>query len=135
MSEFRWPIRVYYEDTDAGGVVYHANYLNYYERARTEWLRAKGFEQDELRDEEKLIFAVRRVSIDYDLPARFNDELEVISNIEEIKTTRMYFQQQIFKTDGTRINTATVEVVAIHSESFKATRIPDHILQEIIDVD
>lgn len=135
MSEFRWPIRVYYEDTDAGGVVYHANYLNYYERARTEWLRAKGFEQDELRDEEKLIFAVRRVSIDYDLPARFNDELEVISNIEEIKTTRMYFQQQIFKTDGTRINTATVEVVAIHSELFKATRIPDHILQEIIDVD
>ncbi len=70
---FVWPVRVYYEDTDSGGVVYYANYLKFMERARTEWLRARGFEQDVLLGEHRLMFAVRSLSVDYHRPARFND--------------------------------------------------------------
>ena len=77
MTTFVWPARVYYEDTDAGGVVYYANYLKFLERARTEWLRALGFDQRDLMREAGILFAVRRVEIDYLLPARFDDELEV----------------------------------------------------------
>ncbi|MEJ1469461.1 MAG: YbgC/FadM family acyl-CoA thioesterase, partial [Candidatus Sedimenticola sp. (ex Thyasira tokunagai)] len=77
MMEFIWPVRVYYEDTDSGGVVYYANYLKFMERARTEWLRQLGFEQDELLEKEGILFAVRRVAVDYLRPARFNDELLV----------------------------------------------------------
>ena len=69
-NEFIWPIRVYYEDTDSGGVVYYANYLKFMERARTEWLRSLGFEQDSLRDQEGVLFAVSRVSLDLRRPAR-----------------------------------------------------------------
>ncbi|MBN8772080.1 MAG: YbgC/FadM family acyl-CoA thioesterase, partial [Thiobacillus sp.] len=72
---FVWPVRVYWEDTDAGGVVYYANYLKFMERARSEWLRAFGFEQDVLRDEPGIVFVVRRVEIDYLSPARFNEQL------------------------------------------------------------
>ncbi|MDH5370471.1 MAG: YbgC/FadM family acyl-CoA thioesterase, partial [Gammaproteobacteria bacterium] len=74
---FLWPVRIYYEDTDSGGVVYYANYLKFMERARTEWLRSKGFEQDELIAKENVIFAVRSVQADYLLPARFNEEIVV----------------------------------------------------------
>jgi acyl-CoA thioester hydrolase len=74
-ERFSIPVRVYYEDTDAGGVVYYANYLRFLERARTEWLRALGFEQDDLRVRLGILFAVRRVSADYLRPARFNDRL------------------------------------------------------------
>ncbi|MGB5569099.1 MAG: YbgC/FadM family acyl-CoA thioesterase, partial [Sedimenticolaceae bacterium] len=84
MSLFEWPVRVYYEDTDAGGVVYYANYLKYLERARTEWLRYLGFGQDTLMRDAGILFAVRRVEIDYLLPARFDDALLVELEIEEI---------------------------------------------------
>ena len=77
MKEFLWPVRVYYEDTDSGGVVYYANYLKFMERARTEWLRALGFEQDQLIEEEGVIFAVRRAEVDFIAPGRFNDALQV----------------------------------------------------------
>ena len=83
MNEFLWPVRVYYEDTDSGGVVYYANYLKFMERARTEWLRQFGFEQDELIHNEGVIFAVRSVQVDYLLPARFNDELSVSAKLIE----------------------------------------------------
>ncbi len=71
---FTFPVRIYYEDTDSGGVVYYANYLKFMERARTEWLRALGFEQDQLLEQEGVIFAVRSVTVDYNAPARFNDQ-------------------------------------------------------------
>ncbi|WP_154646956.1 YbgC/FadM family acyl-CoA thioesterase, partial [Methylophaga thiooxydans] len=70
MGEFEWPVRVYYEDTDSGGVVYHSNYLNFMERARTEWLRALGFEQDKIRSEYQLLFAVHSMQLTYKRPAR-----------------------------------------------------------------
>ena len=78
-----WPVRIYYEDTDMQGIVYYANYLKYLERARTEFLRSKGFEQDELIDEQGVVFAVRAVQMDYLKPAKFNDKL-IVNSIYEI---------------------------------------------------
>jgi len=83
-----WPVRVYYEDTDAGGVVYYANYLKFLERARTEWLRELGYEQDTLM-QDGIIFAVRRVTIDYLRPARFNQLLEVQTTVISLGATEL----------------------------------------------
>ncbi len=93
--EFLLPVRVYYEDTDAGGVVYHARYLNYFERGRTELLRALGFEQDHLMSDEDVLFAVRSMNIEYHKPARFNDELEVTTWIEHMRKASVTFRQAI----------------------------------------
>ncbi|HGX92774.1 MAG TPA: YbgC/FadM family acyl-CoA thioesterase, partial [Candidatus Tenderia sp.] len=81
MELFSWPVRVYYEDTDAGGVVYHASYLCFLERARTEWLRSLGLEQDVLRQRDNILFAVRHIDIAYLKPARFNDQLDVTAAV------------------------------------------------------
>ena len=80
-TKFIWPVRVYYEDTDAGGVVFYANYLKFFERARTEMLRAAGFEQDELIANEGVIFVVRAVQVDYLSPARFNEQINVSAEV------------------------------------------------------
>lgn len=95
MNPFTLPVRVYYEDTDAGGVVYHAVYLSYMERARTEWLRALGFEQDVLMREQGLVFAVHRAEVDYLRPARFNDALSVSCQPTLCKGARAEFRQEI----------------------------------------
>src|SRR3972149_2146747 len=85
---FSWPVRVYYEDIDAGGVVYYANYLKFFERARTEWLRSFGLNQDKLAQEAGLIFVVRRALLDFARPARLDDMLEV--TVEPMKVARVY---------------------------------------------
>ncbi|MDH3769271.1 MAG: YbgC/FadM family acyl-CoA thioesterase, partial [Gammaproteobacteria bacterium] len=82
---FSWPTRVYYEDTDAGGVVYYANYLRFMERARTEWLRAVGVEHDQLRAEHGIIFVVVSAEIQFQSPAKFNDALEVSVSVTQVK--------------------------------------------------
>lgn len=97
MNEFVWPVRVYYEDTDSGGVVYHSNYLNFMERARTEWLRSLQLEQDDLINEYSIIFVVRSLSIDYLKPALFNDALYVKSKIKKLSRASLIFEQQIVK--------------------------------------
>ncbi len=97
MTEFLWPVRVYYEDTDSGDVVYYANYLKFMERARTEWLRHLGFEQDELIQKEAVIFAVRSVQVDYLLPARFNDELSVSAKLTEQGRASLTIEQSIIR--------------------------------------
>lgn len=94
---FTWPVRVYYEDTDAGGVVYHANYLRFFERARTEFLRALGFEQDKLKTQQGVIFAVKSVRAEYLKPARFNDLLTITCSIEACKHASLEFFQQILR--------------------------------------
>lgn len=99
MSEFIWPVRVYYEDTDSGGVVYYANYLKFMERARTEWLRSLGFEQDELITEYGTIFAVRSVQLDYKKPARFNEMLDVKASIKQRGGASITFFQQVRRED------------------------------------
>jgi acyl-CoA thioester hydrolase len=95
LKEFICSVRVYYEDTDHGGVVYYANYLKFMERARTEWLRDLGFEQDQLRDDEGLIFAVRSVQLKYHRPARFNDLLEVTARVIKHGRASIDFEQQV----------------------------------------
>ena len=93
---FEWPVRVYYEDTDSGGVVYFANYQKFMERARTEWLRSVGIEQDDLLVKENVIFAVRQTTVDYTKPARFNDALVVVSRVAEFRKVSFTFDQKIF---------------------------------------
>lgn len=135
-AEFFWPVRVYYEDTDSGGVVYYANYLKFMERARTEWLRSLGFEQDGLLREEGIVFAVRRVSIDFRRPARFNDALLVKSQIGQLQKASLTFHQRIIRVaDELLLVHGDVQVVCVDLESFRPTPIPQNILLRISDVD
>ncbi len=128
---FSFPIRVYYEDTDAGGVVYHANYLNFFERARTEWLRNLGYEQDALRLQEKIIFAVRNVEVSYLKPAFFNDQLIATVKVISIGRSRIEIAQQIIRHQQNEVmeilSTATILIVCIDADRFKLKKIPDHI--------
>lgn len=123
-------MRVYYEDTDAGGVVYHSNYLNFYERARTEFLRDLGFEQDTLLDQ-GLAFVVRKCELDYLVAARFNDQLIVTVEIEQLKRASIVFKQKITTIDGNLLSTALVVVVSVALEQMKPTAIPSLILKEL----
>ena len=127
---FHWPVRVYWEDTDAGGVVYYANYLNFMERARSEWLRAKGFEQDVLRDEQGVVFVVRRVEVDYLSPARFNDALDVSVSLHHLGQARLTVDQTITRGE-TRLIAARVTLACIDAALFKPAKIPATILQAL----
>lgn len=129
MTTFRWPIRVYYENTDAGGVVYHSEYLKFYERARTEWLRSLGFEQPELRAREGVIFVVRGMQIKYLQPARFNEQLEVHSRLTELGRSRFVFEQSLLRGEEV-LNQATVEVVCVAESGFRPAALPVHIRQQ-----
>lgn len=91
---FEWPVRVYIEDTDRGGIVYHANYLNYMERARTEWLRSLGFSQENFFNEDTL-FVVRKVVLSYKMPAKLDDELIVNLSIQQRRRVGLTLSQQI----------------------------------------
>ncbi len=131
---FSWPVRVYYEDTDAGGVVYYANYLRFMERARTEWLRALGFEQDMLRDEHGVVFAVRHAEVDYLKPALFNDSLEVTSKIVDLRRASFTFEQSIVRHDSdkpTELCRGRVRVVCVDMDGFRPCALPDFVKTEI----
>ncbi len=131
-NEFCWPVRVYYEDTDSGGVVYYANYLRFLERARTEFLRSHGFEQDQLKQQQGIIFAVRSVSIEYLKPALFNDMLIVSAQVSELARASFTFQQNIMRqTDQTLISSAIVKIACIDANRFIPTPIPETILEAI----
>lgn len=138
MSEFRWPIRVYYEDTDAGGIVYHANYLRFMERARTEWLRALGFEQDRLLQELRVLFVVRSLEADYLKPALFNDSLEVITTVPQVRRASLLFRQEIVRNTATGESTtllrAKVKVACLAADTLRPVAIPDAIRMEMNDV-
>jgi acyl-CoA thioester hydrolase len=131
-AAFRWPVRVYFEDTDAGGVVYHATYLNFLERARTEWLRALGFEQDRLREEQGVLFVVRRMGIEYRSSARFNDQLTVTSSLSGHGRASLDFEQMVLReADGSRCCQANVNVACVDAARMRPTRIPEVILGAI----
>jgi acyl-CoA thioester hydrolase len=127
---FRWTVRVYYEDTDAGGIVYHANYLRFMERARTEWLRRLGFEQDELSQREKIFFVVKKMRIDYCSPARFNDEIDVLCAIARCGRASIEFEQDIVRNDVTLCR-ARVKVGCVDTTSMRPCAIPTHIYAEM----
>lgn len=124
------PVRVYFEDTDAGGVVYHARYLNFMERARTEWLRGLGFEQDSLRDDHGVVFVVSRMEIDFLSVARFNDQLLVHTVLSQHKRVSMLFEQKIEK-DLKILCQAKVRIACVEAQSFKPSAIPQPIMEAL----
>ncbi len=129
MSEFIWPVRVYYEDTDSGGVVYYANYLKFMERARTERLRSCGFEQDRLIEEEGVLFAVRRVEADYLRPARFNDALTVSADVTAHGRVSVTFTQEIRLAEaGPLLCRGEVKVVCLDAARFRPHPLPKKLL-------
>lgn len=126
---FSWPLRVYYEDTDVGGIVYHANYLKFMERARTEWLRSLGFSQEQLRTENTL-FVVRSLNIQYKAPAFLDDELFVTVVIEQQRKVGLMIQQTIQRVNNQEIELlaeAQVEVACI-STAGKPKKLPQPLL-------
>lgn len=126
--EFIWPVRVYWEDTDAGGVVYYANYLKFLERARTEWLSALGLEQDRLAREEGIVFVVRRVEADYLRPARFNERLQVVSRLKALNRVSLEMAQRILRGDEVLLD-ATVKVACVAHPDFRPAKIPPIVTQ------
>ena len=126
---FHWPISVYYEDTDAGGVVYHANYLKFFERARTEWLKAMGIGQTELLAED-IAFVVSHADINFRRPARFEQELEVVSEITMLKKATLKFHQRLLDADGQCYCEADITVACVQLSRMKPHAIPPFIVQE-----
>ncbi|MDY0970374.1 tol-pal system-associated acyl-CoA thioesterase [Siccibacter turicensis] len=128
-TPFRWPVRVYYEDTDAGGVVYHASYVAFYERARTEMLRHHHFSQQALMAE-RVAFVVRRMTLDYFAPARLDDMLDIQTEITSMRGTSMVFTQRILNADGTLLNQAEVLIVCVDPLIMKPRALPKSIVAE-----
>jgi len=134
LSQFFWPVRVYYEDTDSGGVVYYANYLKFMERARTEYLRALGFEQDRLRMEQGVLFAVHSLQVTYRRPARFNDALDISAEISDIRRTSLTFTQHVLQHGvGDLLCEGQVRIACVEDGSFKPIPIPETIRSELLN--
>jgi acyl-CoA thioester hydrolase len=134
MREFSWPIRVYWEDTDGGGVVFYANYLKYMERARTEWLRALGFHQRQLKDEQGIAFVVTELTVQYFVPARLDDQLLVISEMPEVGGASFAFKQRIVR-EGAQdeiMLTSTVSVACLDAASFRPRRMPRELRAKLL---
>ncbi|MGZ8199664.1 MAG: tol-pal system-associated acyl-CoA thioesterase [Methylosarcina sp.] len=130
MISFSWPIRVYYEDTDAGGVVFYANYLKFFERARTEMLRFMGYEQDELKASAKVIFVVRSVQIDYISPARFNELIQVSAKIIETKKASLIFEQTITRGNDVLCK-GIIRIACLDPETMRPKAIPEPLLEQL----
>ena len=122
-SVFSWPVRVYYEDTDAGGIVFYANYLKFFERARTEWLRAAKVGQQALRDEHGAIFVVKNASIDYHAPARLDDALNLTLSIEKLGHASVQFLQQAWHGD-VLLASARVKVACVDAATLRPRALP-----------
>ena len=141
---FYWPVRVYYEDTDSGGVVYYANYLKYMERARTEWLRNLGIEQDVLAKGAGIIFAVRSLAIEYLRPARFNEQLYAGAEVRARRAASLEFAQRVVRADSRpaaeavqeggaeELCTARVQIVCVDAAGLRPRRIPESLMAETL---
>ncbi|MBL4261412.1 tol-pal system-associated acyl-CoA thioesterase [Vibrio fluvialis] len=134
MRVFNWPITIYYEDTDAGGVVYHSNYLKFFERARTEMLRAIGVSQQVLL-EQRIGFVVRHAEIDFKQGARLDDQLTVVTSIAELKKASLTFCQELVNPDGQLLCKAIVKVACIDNEKMKPKAMPQSIILELTHSD
>ena len=123
---FEWPVRVYYEDTDAQGVVYYANYFRFLERARTEWLRALGIDQPTLLYDERRMFVVVSCAADFLMPARFNDELVVTAGLERLTRASFDIGQNIYrnKSDGELLLRCSVKAAYLDADTLKPQRVP-----------
>jgi acyl-CoA thioester hydrolase len=131
---FSWPVRVYWEDTDAGGIVFYANYLKFFERARTEWLRSLGVQQRQLREATGGMFVVGDTSVRYLRPARLDDELLVTAEVEARGRASMVLAQQaLCRRTGAVLCEGTIRIGWVDSSTLQPARIPDSILQALDD--
>lgn len=129
-SIFTWPVRIYYEDTDTGGVVFYANYLKFFERARTEWLRSIGFSQQKLALEEKTMFVVRNTAVDYVRPARLDDQLFITVTISKMGRASVVFYQEAWCASDTPILLAkgSITIACVGTESLRPQTISSEML-------
>ena len=127
---FTWPVRVYWEDTDAGGVVYHAQYLAFMERARSEWLRGLGLRQDAMKRDVDLVFVVRAMQMDFRAPARLDDQLSVSVRLLECRGASLLLAQRIER-DGVLLVEAKVKIAALYASSFRPRALPDALLSQL----
>jgi acyl-CoA thioester hydrolase len=123
---FRLPVRVYYEDTDAAGVVYYANYLKFMERARTEWLSSLGFAVDAVERDEGVLFVVHRVEIDFHLPARLGERLDATVSLTALGRARLVVAQDV-RRDDALLTHAQVTLACLDRTRFRPARIPHRI--------
>jgi acyl-CoA thioester hydrolase len=127
VKAFAWPTRVYWEDTDAGGIVYYASYLRFLERARTEWLRSRGYSQRALAEEQGVLFAVVNLTVQYRRPARLDDELQVSCSAKPDGQVRLLFEQDVYRGAVTPRNLlvhAQLQVVCIDAHTLRPRRLP-----------
>jgi len=134
MSNFTWKVRVYYEDTDTGGVVFYANYLKFFERARTEWLRTIGIGQRALSESQQTMFVVKSTSVDYHAPAKLDDELKLTVVVERLGRASVEFMQEAWHINDTEerlLATGRIKVACVHTMTFRPSPIPEEVLARI----
>ena len=135
---FNWPVRVYYEDTDAGGVVFFANYLKFFERARTEWLRAAGVSQQALKELHNVVFVVKSTAVDYHAPAKLDDELTLTVATPKTGRASVQFAQECWRGDGAEaqlLASGKITVVCVDIRTFRPIPIPDDVLKRFASSD
>jgi acyl-CoA thioester hydrolase len=123
-NAFAIPVRIYYEDTDAGGVVYYANYLKFFERCRTEWMRQVGHDQSQLAADAGIAFVARKAACEYLKPARLDDLLSIGLEVERLTRVRVVFRQHVRRGDEELV-TGTVEIACVHAATMRPAPIPD----------
>ena len=126
---FQWPVRVYYEDTDAGGIVYYVNYLKFMERARTEFLRHIGYDHAQMI-QQGTMFVIYSSQIDYKAPAYLDDQLQVVTSVKALKRTHLTFRQQIF-CDGKLLTDATIKGACVTKSTMKPRSIPVEMVEAL----
>lgn len=129
---FQWPVRVYYEDTDAQGVVYYANYFRFMERARTEWLRSMGVDMVRMMAEERRILVVTSATVDFVMPARLSDEIVVTAALGEQSRATFEIKQDIFRGDqsGELLTRGAVKIAYLDCDTMKPKRLPPNFLED-----
>ncbi|MFJ7566794.1 tol-pal system-associated acyl-CoA thioesterase [Herminiimonas sp. NPDC097707] len=134
LSNFTWTIRVYYEDTDAGGVVFYANYLKFFERARTEWLRSAGINQQIMTETHGVMFVVKSTSVDYHAPAKLDNELKLTVVVEKMGRASVQFVQQAWRINGEQqelLATGRIKVCCVDAVRFRPSEIPQEVMHAI----
>jgi acyl-CoA thioester hydrolase len=132
--DFTWAVRVYYEDTDTGGIVFYANYLKFFERARTEWLRAAGVSQQALAETARVMFVVRSTAVDYHAPAKLDDELKLSVVVEKLGRASVNFYQQAWVEPGGAVRlvaSGRIRVGCIGIGDMRPTPLPEHIFTKL----
>jgi len=134
-ANFHWNIRVYYEDTDAGGIVFYANYLKFFERARTEWLRAAGVGQQSLAQTHGVIFVVKSTAVDYHAPAKLDDELKLTVVVRRLGKASVQFSQEAWRINHGEpqlLATGDIKVGCVDAKTIRPSAIPDEVAKKLM---